>query len=506
VGTLARKLGKLRAEENPHLLDGLDPDGYGALVLELFDWEGTWARPDQCEPKGSWRKWFIKGGRGSGKTRTGAELVRKKVETSQALRVALVGRTSADVRDTMIEGESGLLAVASPGNQPHYNPSLRRVEWKGTMAVAGRYYQGRSYERGPMAVAFSSAEPDLLRGPQHDFAWADEIAAWSYATETWDNLMLGLRIGQNPQVVVTSTPRPIKIVRDLVADPQTIVTNPSTFANMENLAPAFAAEILLKYQGTEKGRQELYGELLEEAEGALWRRAWLERDRVGITEVPTLAELVVAIDPAVSAGDESNETGIVAVGGAYVADATSQGRPAIHVYTLRDVSGRYSPDGWARRAVELYDELKADAIVAERNQGGDMVEHTIRTVPHPGRPVPVYLVSASRGKRTRAEPVAALSEQGRYHHVRTRWADEYDEDGALLYDAPGVPRRREVPNPMPELEDQLCNWEPGLAESPDRMDATVWGATKVAERGTREEFRLARPLGESDRASNWRTR
>jgi len=499
VGRLAQKLEGLDRAEARALLEGLDRDAYGALVLELFDWEGTWARKDQCEPGVDWRKWFIKGGRGSGKTRAGAELVRKKVETGAAQRIALVGRTASDVRDTMIEGESGILAVSSPWNYPAYNPSLRRLQWKGSQVVSGAHYTGRSYRKGPRAVVFTSKEPDLLRGPQHDFAWADEIASWFYPRETWDNLMLGLRLGTNPQAVITSTPKPIKLVRDLVREAGVVVTNPSTFDNIPNLAPAFVEEVVAKYAGTQKGRQELYGELLEESEGALWRRSWIERDRVNLRDVPPLEKVVVAVDPAVTSGEDSAETGIVGIGSAQVVEVAGGGRPQRHLYTLRDVSGRYSPDGWARRAVELHDELEADEIVAEANNGGEMVAHTIRTVPRPtGRPVVVILVHASRGKRPRAEPVAALAEQGRDHHVRERRESRYD-------DAAGEVRPVVVPNAMDELEDQLCNWEPG-GESPDRLDAKVWGASRLLEKTAHTSPRLGRLLGGSDRASAWRSR
>jgi phage terminase large subunit-like protein len=272
----------------------------------------------------------------------------------------------------------------------------------------------------------------------------DELAAFGYRDETWDNLLLGLRLA-DPRVLVTTTPKPVRLIRELLGDAETAVVRGSTYENLENLAPLFARRILQKYEGTRTGRQEIYAELLEEAEGALWNRAQLEQCRV--KQPPTAMDrVVIAIDPAVTSTEESDETGIIAAG---VATCYCKKKPELHGFVLGDVSGRYTPDEWATAAVDLMDHLEADRIVAEVNNGGDLVEFTLRTV---RRMVPYTAVHASRGKRTRAEPVAALYEQGKIHHV----------------------------GDCAELEDQLCGWEPlGDQPSPDRLDALVWAFTEL---------------------------
>jgi phage terminase large subunit-like protein len=319
----------------------------------------------------------------------------------------------------MIEGESGLLGVFPPEQRPTYEPSKRRV----------------TFHNGATATAFSADEPDRLRGPNHDLAWCDELAAWRYP-EAWDMLTFGLRIGDHPRVVVTTTPKPTLLIKNLMTREDTHVTRGSTFDNSANLAPAFLDEVTARYEGTRLGRQELHAEILDDVDGALWSRDMLDDHRV--TETPALTRLVIAVDPAISSTAESAETGIIAVG---VDDRQ-------HGYVLHDRTTRGTPHEWAQQAVALYHTLKADRIIAESNQGGDMVKHTLATV-DPN--APVRLVHASRGKRTRAEPVAALYEQGRIHHV-----------GAFN-----------------DLEDQLCSWVPGEGASPDRLDALVWGFTEL---------------------------
>jgi phage terminase large subunit-like protein len=399
-----------------------------------LQWWDT-ARDEQLPPEGDWRTWLILAGRGWGKTRTGAEWVRRQIAHGSQ-RVALVGPTAADVRDVMIEGESGLLSVcADDAVKPIYEPSKRRITFPEGSALA---------PQGAIATAFSADEPDRLRGPQHDCAWCDELAAWRYP-EAWDQLQFGLRLGTDPKVIVTTTPRPTKEIRTLVAAETTAVTRGSTFDNADNLAPAFLERILAKYEGTRLGRQELYAEILDDVPGALWTRAMLEAAVTGCPKpVPDGERLVVAIDPAITSGEDSDETGIV------VAQRT--GREAV---VLADLTCRLSPDGWARRAVEAYHEHKADRIVAEANQGGDMVKTVLRTV-DPN--VPVKLVHATRGKRVRAEPVAALYEQGRVFHAAV----------------------------FADLEDQLVTWTPDSPTSPDRLDALVWALT---------DLDLARPAG-----------
>jgi phage terminase large subunit-like protein len=381
------------------------------------DWS-LWARPSQMPPDTDWRIWLILAGRGFGKTRSGAEWVRGQVEQGCAGRIALVGATAADVRDTMIEGESGLLKVFHEERRPRYEPSKRRI----------------TFHNGAIATTYSADEPDRLRGPNHDLAWADEIAAWRYP-EAWAQLMFGLRIGDRPRVVATTTPKPTRLIRELVERNDVAVTRGSTYDNAANLSPAFLDEMRQQYEGTRLGRQELNAEILLDADGALWTRDMLDDART--TSVPPLKRIVVAVDPAVTSNADSDETGIV------VAGIDSQGRG----YVLEDRSLKASPSEWAAAAVTGYHVHKADRIVAEANQGGDMISHTIRTV---DASVPVKLVRASRGKRTRAEPVAALYEQGRVAHA-------------------GL---------FPELEDQLCTWTPD-GPSPDRLDALVWALTEL---------------------------
>ena len=379
-----------------------------------------WARDSQIAPPGDWSVWLLMAGRGFGKTRTGAEWVRARVESGTSGRIALVARTPADVRDVMIEGDSGLLSVCPPWDRPKYEPTKRRLTWP----------------NGAFALAFSSHEPDQLRGPQFDAAWCDELATWEYPRETWDNLAFGLRLGTSPQCVVTTTPRPIELLRELMDREDVHVTRGSTYENRRFLASSFIRQIERRYQGTDTGRQEIFAELLEEAEGALWRRDWISHTET----VPDLNRIVVAIDPAMSSRPDSAETGIIVAG----TDEDLRG------YVLEDGSGRMSPNEWARRAIDLYDRHAASRIIGERNNGGDLVGTVLRTASD-GRSLPIRLVTASVGKHARAEPVAALYQQGRVLHVGS----------------------------FSQLEDQLCTWEPGSSTSPDRMDALVWALSDL---------------------------
>lgn len=378
----------------------------------LHHW-AFWARDTQRAPRGDWQTWLFLGGRGAGKTRAGAEWIRGRIEKGTAARVALVAPTSSDCRDVIVEGESGLLAISPPWFRPRFEPSKRRLTWP----------------NGAIATLFSADEPERLRGPQFDAAWCDELAAWRFP-EAWDLLQFGLRIGVDPRCVVTTTPKPSKIIRELMQNPGTATTRATTYDNRAHLAPAFFERIVKQYAGTRMGRQEINAELLADADGALWTRASIEDYRV--SKAPELKRIVVAIDPAASNNEDSNQTGIVVAG---------IGRDN-HGYVLDDRSMRAAPSQWATEAVKIYHLMKADRIIAEANQGGDMITETVKTV---DARVPVKLVHASRGKVTRAEPVSALYEQGRVHHV-----------GAF-----------------PALEDELCLWQPGEA-SPDRLDALVW--------------------------------
>jgi len=421
TGSLAERLAALPGEQLQEAIETLTDDEAAAL---LYDWK-FWARPSQLPPPGDWRVWLILAGRGFGKTRTGAETVIDRVRRRVSKRVGLIAPTAADARDVMVEGESGILACSPPDFRPLYEPSKRRLTWP----------------NGAVATLFSAEEPDRLRGPQHDFIWADEPAAWKYP-ETWDMAMFGLRLGTNPQVVATTTPRPTRLIRDLVADPGTVVTRGTTYENARNLAPAFLSAIVKKYEGTRLGRQELNGEILDDNPGALWHRGVIENLRV--REYPPLLRIVVGVDPAVTGSATSDETGIVVVG------KDERG----HLYVLGDYSVRGSPLDWAKQVAWAVDKHKADRVIGETNNGGDLVEVNLRTV---SKSLPFKKVTASRGKYIRAEPVAALYEKGVVHHV-----------GAF-----------------PELEDQMCEWAPG-DESPDRMDALVWAITELAEPA--EEF------------------
>lgn len=387
------------------------------------------SRPSQRLPDGAWRIWAIMAGRGWGKTRTGAEAVREWSERYS--RIGLIAPTKGDAREIMVEGESGILAVFPPDRPARYIANRLRIE----------------FPSGSIGSVYTADEPDRLRGPQHSKLWADEIAVWRYP-EAWDMAMFGLRLGDNPQVVATFTPKPTPLVKSLhdrakaLVDPmgKVILTFGSTYENAANLAPTFLSEIIRKYEGTRLGRQELHAELIEDIPGALWLRAWItQRAPHAWDGHGGYARVVVAIDPAVTSGEESDETGII------VAAIGEDG----FGYVIEDLSGRMAPAEWARRAVMAYRRHAADRIVAEANQGGDLVSTVIRTF-DPN--VPISTVHASRGKRTRAEPVAALYEQGRVFHVEQ----------------------------MAVLEDQMCSYtgNPGEA-SPDRMDALVWALSDL---------------------------
>ena len=445
--SLLSSMAELSDDERAEMLAELSDEQVVAL---RHDWR-FWARRQQIAPEGDWLVWLVLAGRGFGKTRIGAEFIRDFCTHHPRSRAALVAATFADGRDAMVEGESGLLAITAPAEMRGGKPD---VAWNRSL---GEFF----FANGSRARIYSSEKPNQLRGPQSHVAWCDEAAKFNDASlgtqeeTTWSNLMMGLRLGTHPRCVVTTTPKPNRLIKQLVGKPTTVVTRGSTFDNLENLAPTFRAEILSQYEGTRLARQELYAEILEDVPGALWTLKQL--DELRVEEAPDLARVVVAIDPAVSSEESSDETGIVAVG--------VEGGGRFHAYVLRDVSGRYSPDGWARKAIDLYHELQADSIVAEANQGGDMVRFTLKTV-DPN--VPVKLVHATRGKRVRAEPIAALYEQGRVHHV-----------GAL-----------EV------LEDQMVNWVPDMpGDSPDRVDALVWGLTRVGLSGIGQSVEDIRRMG-----------
>jgi phage terminase large subunit-like protein len=363
--------------------------GLSAAETEFlsFDWQ-LWARPDQLPPQTAqsgvpWTTWLVLGGRGAGKTRVGAEWVRglalgkPPFATRPTPRIALVGETLGDARAVMIDGPSGLLAIHPAHERPSYNASRRELTWP----------------NGAVAQLFSADDPDSLRGPQFHAAWGDELAKWRHAETAWDMLQFCLRLGDNPRQVVTSTPRPIPLIKRLIADPRAAVSRASTDANAANLAPSFLSAIVGRYRGTRLGRQELGGELIEDRPDALWRREAIDRAR--IDHAPPLARIVVAVDPPVTSGARADACGIVACGRA------EDGR----AYVLADATTRgQNPLDWARAAVRLYDSLKADCVVAEVNQGGELVAEMFRQV---APNIPVRMVRATRGKYLRAEPIAA---------------------------------------------------------------------------------------------------
>ena len=401
----------------------------GALLALPYLFE-FWALDHQRPPEGDWRTWVIMGGRGAGKTRAGAEWVRAEVEGDRPLdpgrsaRVALVGETIEQVREVMIHGESGILACSPPDRKPEWQSTRKRLVWP----------------NGAVAQVFSAHEPDALRGPQFDAAWVDELAKWKKAEDTWNMLQFGLRLGEYPRQCVTTTPKNTAVLKAILNNPSTVVTRAPTEANKANLAASFLEEVRARYAGTRLGRQELDGVLLEDAEGAFWTSAMLERARVDVT--PELDRIVVAVDPPVTGHGRSDDCGII-VAGAVTRGAPQEWRAVV----LKDVSvSAASPTEWARAALEAMQEFGADRLVAEVNQGGDLVETVIRQL---DALVPYKAVRASRGKSARAEPVAALYEQGRISHLRDLGA----------------------------LEDQMCRMTAQGFEgkgSPDRVDALVW--------------------------------
>lgn len=389
------------------------------------------ARPEQLAPLGDWYLWFIKAGRGWGKTRTGAEWLLEQMRRYPGSRWAMVAPTFDDGRDLMVEGESGLEACALPGEVKTWNRSL------------GQFFM----KNGSRADLFTAEKPEAARGPNLSGVWGDEPATWRYGQKLWDILEFGVRKG-DVKIVLTGTPKPSKFVRFLmsVAD---IVTEGTTYDNLSNLSDKFKTRVIKRHEGTRLGRQELNAEILEDTPGALWTLSQIEELRKMPPvhrvwrhdkqwEEIDMKRIVVSVDPAVTAEADSDETGIIVSG---------LGRDD-HGYTLADYSLQASPEKWARRAIDAYYDFKADLVVAEVNNGGDLVETVIRSI---DKNVSYKKVNASRGKRVRAEPVASLYEQRRWHHIE----------------------------PFPELEDQMTTWVQGDPDSPDRMDALVWGATEL---------------------------
>jgi phage terminase large subunit-like protein len=409
--------------------------------------------PARANGGGPWTTWLMLGGRGAGKTRLGAEWVRALAHGTPpyaehaAGNIALVGETAHDVREVMIEGPSGILRMAPRSERPAWSPARRRLEW----------------DNGAVAQAFSADDPEQLRGPQFDAAWCDELAKWRQAEEAFDMLQFGLRLGKRPRQLVTTTPRPLPLIKRLLADARTAVTRSATQANAAHLSPAFLAEVLARYAGTRLGRQEIDGEIIEDRPDALWSRATIEGCRVAAA--PPLQRIVVGIDPPASSRAGADACGIVAAG---IAE-----NGIVHVLEDATVAG-LDPAGWAMRAVAVYRRLQADALVAEVNQGGDMVRAVLRQV---DATVPLKCVHATRGKWLRAEPVAAMYAQGKVKHVDPR------QGGGVPPDA--KPASTFAGGTLEQLEDQMCDFGLGglsSGGSPDRLDALVWAVTELTAR------------------------
>jgi phage terminase large subunit-like protein len=411
----AEIMARLPQKDRNEFLSSLTPD---EVELLLYDWS-FWARPKQKIPVGNWFIWFILGGRGFGKTRTGAETIIEWQKQGYGL-FALVGQTTADVRDVMLHGDSGLITCAPPWNKPKYISSRRQVEWN----------------NGAKAILYSGDEPDQLRGPQHHKGWVDEPAKFKYLDELIDMLELGMRLGDKPQYVATGTPKPRKKLKEMLADEATHLTVGSSFENLSNLSEIFIKRVIKKYEKTRLGRQEIYAELFSDVAGALWSHDVIDRNRVSV-KPEDLIRIVIAIDPSVTENARSDEAGIIGAG------VNAEG----HAFLFSDDSKKCHPSVWSSLAVNRYKKEQADLIVAETNNGGDLVEMVLQAN---GTKVNFKKVHAARGKRVRAEPIAALYEKGLVHHV----------------------------GEFPELEAEYTEWVPG-EESPNRLDAAVWCLTEL---------------------------
>lgn len=400
----------VRCDGNPH------PDG---------TWQHYHARADQRLPKweADWLTLLWSSGRGTGKTRGASEITNRVVK--KVPEIALVGATGPAVREVMIEGPTGILATAPPDFRPKWEPSRRRLTWP----------------NGAVGHGVSAEEPDRVRGLNIGFAWGDEMAFMPLIDEVWSNLLLALRVGTNPKILATTTPRPTKWIKKLIADRLTVVRRVSTYDNLHNLSPVFRQQVLEAFEGTRLGRQELYGEVLEDVEGSLWKPEMI--NHIAESLMPELVRIVVSVDPAGSANARSDETGIIVLGISVTGN----------IYVLADLTGRYTPDGWAEAAHRAHEEWSADAIVAEKNYGGDMVRHTLESTGR--KDVRVILVDSRRGKMLRAEPIVGAYERKIVWHVSSGRTD------------------------LAALESEMVEWVPGQGASPNRVDALVHGATEL---------------------------
>ena len=419
----------------------LRTQGHLATTTLYNDWQKT-ARNSQLTPPsdtyGDYQIWLILAGRGWGKTRTGAMDTVLYALRNPEVQVAVVTPTFGDIRRVAFGGVSGIMSV---------------LPKECLMSGRGRGYNTSSAEihlyNGSKIMGFSATEPDRLRGPQFHRAWCDELAAWFYP-ETFDQLMFGLRLGDNPQCVITTTPKPTELIRNLVKRKGIVITRGNTFENADNLAQTALDQMQEKYGNTRLGRQELYAEILDDAEGALWNRSMIDAERINYDAIPELQTVLVAIDPAVTAHEKSDETGIIVVG----KDHNNQ------YYVLEDLSGIYTPDQWGRTAINAFYKHEADRIVAEVNNGGDLVERLLRNI---DSQIPYRSVRASRGKIARAEPISALYEQRRVHHIKV----------------------------FSELENQMCTYTGQAKPSPDRLDALVWGLAELSKSQGNANWRVS---------------
>jgi len=441
----AELFAEMPEEERTALLEGMTNEELAAL---RWDWS-FWARPNQVAPTGDWNTWMVLAGRGFGKTRMGSEWIRELAHKYPGCRIALVAETAADARDVMIKGDSGLLSVDPTLTEDSWSPTNRCLTWP----------------NGTKAYTYNGTTPDQLRGPQHHFAWVDELAKFEYMQDAWDQLMFGLRLGEHPQVLVTTTPRPLPLIKKLVGEEDTIVTRGSTLDNAGNLASSTVRALYDRYSGTRLGRQELNGEILGDIPGALWSRELIDEARV--KEVPEdLERVFVAVDPATSSDEGADEHGIVVVGLARDEEGYARG------YVLEDATCKGSPEDWAKVVVKMYRKWEADKVIAEKNQGGEMVSSVLKAQ---DRTLPIKLVHATRGKVVRAEPISALYEQKRIHHVGS-------------HDL---------------LEDQMCTFSVDQVRnsstgSPDRVDALVWGLTELFEKIAGRPSRKNKTTNDSD--------
>lgn len=414
----AQSLAALGPEDLDTFISSLSPDELIRLEWNLR-WSWDWrARPKQMTPHGLWEVWLILAGRGFGKTTTGVQWIRSKIADGHD-HCNIIVPTFGDIDKVLLNSEGGVLKGIPPEERPIWKADKACFVWP----------------KGQVSFVFSADSPERLRGPEHAFLWCDELAAWRYP-EAWDQAQMGLRLGLHPQACVTTTPRPTDLVKSLARSTTTHVTRGTTFENRANLAPIFLRRVTKLYEGTRLGRQELHAEILDDNPGAMWKRAQIDRDRISPAAMPALSYIAVGVDPATTSNDDSDDTGIVVVG--------RDLRDPPHFYVIDDRTIQGSPDEWASQVVMAFDSNVANIVIGETNQGGEMVEMVIRTkcstIPYRG-------VHASRGKAIRAEPVSALYEQGRVHHVGS----------------------------FSKMEDEMCQWDPITSKrSPNRMDALVW--------------------------------